>query len=64
MTEVDLDYWIKDIKLGQIRGHLILTLFYLMDGKYQERAFLQCAHIGSQPIPRSSSYHLRFYLKK
>ena len=33
--DIDSDYWIKGVKLGQIRGRLIQEFFDLMDKEYQ-----------------------------
>ena len=39
--DIDIDYWIKDVPLGQIRGHIILYLLDLMDGEYQIRDWIE-----------------------
>ena len=37
MKKIDADYWLQDIKYGQMRGQLILYCLDLMDKKYQEK---------------------------
>jgi hypothetical protein len=39
--DIDIDYWMKDVELGQIRGGIILYLLDLMDGAYQEREWIE-----------------------
>jgi len=35
MSNIDIDYWLKDIKYGQIRGRVFGVLLELMDKNYQ-----------------------------
>lgn len=44
--EVDVDYWMTGVELGQIRGRLIRELIDLMDRKYQEEKWIY-DHDGS-----------------
>ena len=39
--DIDIDYWMKGVELGQIRGGIILYLLDLMDGSYQEREWIE-----------------------
>jgi hypothetical protein len=39
--EIDSDYWIKNVKYGQIRGRIIQEFLDLMDKEYQERKWLE-----------------------
>ena len=41
MNSIDLDYWMKGVELGQIRGRLIRELLDLMDFEYQKRAWIK-----------------------
>jgi hypothetical protein len=41
MNKIDIDYWMKGVKFGQMRGCLILYLLDLMDAAYQEREWVK-----------------------